>query len=142
MIARLACVGISALLAAQCAARSGTEHVQARVVNEAALDAAVPLPDGVFRVGDPGVTPPAVVKRVYAHYTSQALRDKVRGSVVLRAIVRPSSAVTDVVVLKSLEPGMDEASSNALAQWTFRPGTRDGAAVSVAVTVQMSFTTP
>jgi outer membrane biosynthesis protein TonB len=43
--------------------------------------------------------------------------------------------------VQSLEPSLDAAARDAFAQWEFRPATRRGDPVPVAVSVQMAFTT-
>ena len=130
---------VASFLVTQCASRSAEpQRTQALRDEEAALDAAVPVPDDVYRVRDRGVSPPVLVRSVYSEYTPEA---KVRGSVILRAIIDPKGAGPDVRILRSLEPSLDIAASRALAQWQFQPGTRDGEPVSVAVTVRMAFTT-
>ena len=67
---------------------------------------------------------------------------RVKGRVLLRAIVDHTGAVTDIRILKPLEPSLDEAAIKAAAQWRFRPGTRNGEPVPVAVIMRMAFTTP
>mgnify|MGYP003509931133 FL=1 len=50
--------------------------------------------------------------------------------------------VGDVEVSESLDKvyGLDEAAIQALKQWRFDPGTKDGKPVAVRVEVEMSFT--
>lgn len=49
--------------------------------------------------------------------------------------------VGDVEVTRSLdkEYGLDEEAVKAARQWKFEPGTKDGRAVPVQVTVEMTF---
>lgn len=143
MTFRLIGVLFGLLLSAQCSTKGvDAQRAQAARAEEAAFNAAVPVPDGVYQVGDTGVSPPTLVRSAYAGYTPEAFRAKVRGSVILRAIVDPTGAVSDVRILKPLEASLDVAASKALAQWEFRPGTRSGEPVSVAVVVRMAFTMP
>jgi TonB family protein len=83
-----------------------------------------------------------VTRDVKAQYTADAMRAKVRGSVVLRGIVDISGTVRDVRVEQSLEPSLDVAAREAFAQWEFRPAMRRGQPVAIAISVQMAFTTP
>ncbi len=50
--------------------------------------------------------------------------------------------VGDVKVVRSLDTtyGLDQQAVNAAKQWTFKPGTKDGKAVSVLVTIELRFT--
>jgi TonB family protein len=98
------------------------------------------VPDDVARAGEPGVEPPKLVRQVFAHFTADAMRKKIRGSVYLRGIVDQSGVVRDVCVERALEPSLDAAAGKAFEQWVFRPATREGEPVPVVVTVQMAFT--
>ena len=117
------------------------------VVVVLALTAAVPAlgaaPQGsegpVYTVGD-GVSAPVVVKQVKPQYTAEARRAKVQGTVTLEAIVETDGTVGDVTVTKGLEPGLDEQAVKAARLWRFEPGKKDGKAVRVRITLEMTFT--
>jgi periplasmic protein TonB len=98
-------------------------------------------PPAVYKTGE-GVTAPIVVRDVKPHYTAQAMKERIEGVVVLSAVVLEDGTVGDVQVTRSLDDkyGLDEEAVNALKQWTFRPGTKDGKPVRVQVTVEMAFT--
>jgi TonB family protein len=89
-----------------------------------------------------GVVLPAVVKMVRPEYTRDAMQLGITGSVTLSSIVRTDGHVTDVEVVKSLDPdyGLDQAAVDALKQWEFKPGTKDGRAVSVRIECELKFT--
>jgi len=93
----------------------------------------------VYTVGD-GVSAPVVVKQVKPQYTAEARRAKVEGTVTLEAIVETDGTVGDVTVTKGLEPGLDEQAVKALRLWRFEPGKKDGKAVRVRITLEMTFT--
>ena len=57
----------------------------------------------------------------------------------LGAVVKKDGTVGEVTVKKSLHPQLDEEAVKAMRQWQFKPGTRDGKAVDVAVDVEMTF---
>ena len=96
---------------------------------------------GVYRPGN-GVTLPVLLREVKPQYTSDAMRAKVQGTVLLECIVRPDGSVSDVHVVRSLDPvfGLDAEAVRAARQWRFRPGTRLGEAVSVFITIELTFT--
>jgi len=96
---------------------------------------------GTYRPGN-GVTLPRVLKEVRPQYTSDAMRAKVQGTVLLECIVRPDGSVTDVQVIRSLDPtfGLDQQAILAAKQWRFAPGTRLGEPVSVQITIELTFT--
>ena len=96
---------------------------------------------GTYRPGN-GVTLPRVLKEVRPQYTSDAMRAKVQGTVLLECVVRPDGSVTDVQVIRSLDPtfGLDQQAILAAKQWRFAPGTRLGEPVSVQITIELTFT--
>jgi TonB family protein len=96
---------------------------------------------GVYRPGN-GVTLPVVLREVRPQYTSDAMRAKVQGTVLLECVVRSDGSVGDVQVVRSLDPvfGLDSEAIKAAKQWRFRPGSRLGEAVSVLITIELTFT--
>jgi protein TonB len=96
---------------------------------------------GAYRPGN-GVTLPRVVREVKPQYTSDAMRAKVQGTVLLECIVRPDGSVGDVQVVRSLDStfGLDQEAIKAARQWRFAPGTRLGEPVPVLVTIELTFT--
>lgn len=86
------------------------------------------------------ITPPVVVHEVKPGYTGDAIRRRIQGSVSLSAVVRADGTVGDVKVLKSLDPELDRQAIAAAKQWTFKPGTKDGEPVNVAVNLELTFT--
>jgi TonB family protein len=96
---------------------------------------------GAFRPGN-GVTLPRVLNEVKPQYTSDAMRAKVQGTVLLECVVRPDGAVGDVQVVRSLDStfGLDQEAVKAARKWRFVPGTRLGEPVPVLVTIELTFT--
>jgi protein TonB len=96
---------------------------------------------GVYQPGS-GVTNPVPTLQVKPQYTSDAMRAKVQGSVVLSCVVRPDGSVSDVKVTRSLDSafGLDLEAMKAARQWRFRPGMRQGEPVAVMVTIELTFT--
>jgi TonB family protein len=96
---------------------------------------------GAYRPGN-GVTLPVLIREVRPQYTSDAMRAKVQGTVLLECVVRPDGSVSDITVLRSLDRsfGLDEEAIKAARQWRFRPGTRMGETVPVLITIELRFT--
>jgi TonB family protein len=96
---------------------------------------------GVYQPGN-GVSLPRVLREVKPQYTSDAMRAKIQGTVLLQCVVRPDGSVTDIQVVRSLDPtfGLDQEAIKAARQWRFAPGTRLGEPVAVLVTIQLDFT--
>ena len=93
----------------------------------------------VYQVDDPGVTSPRVVKEVRPQYSAEAMKAKVQGEVVLRAVVSQKGQPTDIRVVQSLEESLDKEAVKALERWLFEPGRRNGDPVRVEVEVMLSF---
>ena len=96
---------------------------------------------GVYRPGN-GITLPQLVREVKPQYTSDAMRAKIQGTVLVECVVRQDGSVGDAHVIRSLDStfGLDEAALAAARQWRFRPGTRMGEPVPVLVTIELTFT--
>src|SRR3954447_1387435 len=96
---------------------------------------------GVYRPGN-GVTLPRVLHEERPAYTSDAMRAKVQGTVLLECVVKPDGSVGDVQVIRSLDPtfGLDQQAVVAARKWRFAPGTRLGEAVPVLITIELTFT--
>jgi TonB family protein len=95
-----------------------------------------------YKVKDPGIVAPVVIKDVKAVYTNEAREKKIQGIIELEAVVLEDGTVGDITVTKSLDKtyGLDDAAVAALKKWEFKPGQKDGKAVKVLVAVEMSFT--
>lgn len=100
------------------------------------------LPDTVPRPS-PGddITPPELVSKVVAKYTSDGMRNKIQGEVEIEALLLPSGDIGEVQVTKSLDAtfGLDDQALCAALQWQFRPATRGGQPIAVIVTLVMEF---
>jgi TonB family protein len=96
------------------------------------------LPKDVFRVGN-GVTAPALVRKVEPEYTEGARIGKLQGTTVLGVDIGPDGVARDFEILRSLEPGLDQKAIDAVQQWQFRPGTKDGVPVTVRATIEVNF---
>lgn len=96
---------------------------------------------GVYRPGN-GVTTPRVLREVRPNYTSDAMRAKVQGVVVLECVVRTDGSVGDVQVTRSLDStfGLDQEAIKAAKAWRFAPGTRMGEPVPVLISIELTFT--
>jgi periplasmic protein TonB len=94
--------------------------------------------DGVYRAGN-GVTKPELLKKVEPEYSEEARKAKFQGVVVLYIVVDPSGNAVNPRVMKSLGLGLDEKAMEAVRQWKFKPGYKDGKPVAVAATVEVNF---
>ena len=92
----------------------------------------------VYKEGS-GVRMPTVLSEVKPDYPPDVMPTGVVGTVTLDCVVLPSGAVGDVKVTKPLHQTLDAVAVAALRKWRFQPGTLDGRAVPVQVTVEISF---
>jgi TonB family protein len=92
----------------------------------------------VYYVGN-GVSEPVMIQTVQPGYTQEARDARVTGTVELQAVIGTDGSVAKVQVTKGLGYGLDENAAKALAQWRFRPGTKDGKPVNVRIEIKMNF---
>jgi periplasmic protein TonB len=94
---------------------------------------------GAFRLGS-GITNPTLIKQTNPAYTSDAMRSKITGIVVLEAVVLADGTVGDVRVLKSLDRGLDQEAIKAAKMWLFTPARdREGKPVPVIASLELTF---
>ncbi|MBI4876423.1 MAG: TonB family protein [Acidobacteria bacterium] len=110
----------------------------------ALLLAAGPTParqeqDGrIYRIGG-GVKAPQLVSKVEPKYTEEARDAKLQGAVKLKLVVNAKGRPENVEVVESLDAGLDRNAIEAVRQWVFEPGTKDGKPVRVLASVELNF---
>lgn len=94
----------------------------------------------MYEVGS-GVSQPTVLREVKPAYTAEAIRNRIQGIVRLAVVVLADGTVGEVTVLRSLDStfGLDAQAVLAAKQWLFNPGMKDGQAVAVRITIEMTF---
>jgi periplasmic protein TonB len=95
--------------------------------------------ENVYHVGRDGVTPPRAIYTVNPSYDEAARKSKLNGFVVLTLIVTPDGNPKDIRIAKSLSPGLDQKSIEAVSRWKFAPATKDGKPVAIELQVQTTF---
>jgi protein TonB len=95
---------------------------------------------GPMRPGN-GVTMPVEIQKGIPRYTSEAMRARIQGAIMVECVVQTSGVCTDIRVKRSFDPafGLDQEAIKAAAQWRFRPGMLRGQAVPVIVTMEIAF---
>jgi periplasmic protein TonB len=93
---------------------------------------------GVYRVGG-GVTAPSLLYKKEPEYSEEARKAKYQGTVLLYVEVDASGKATNIKVQRSLGLGLDEKAIEAVKQWKFKPGYKDGQPVKVAATIEVNF---
>jgi len=94
----------------------------------------------VYGIGN-GVSAPIPLRRPPPTYTTDAMRARLQGVVVLNCVVRPDGRCSDIRVMRSLDMvfGLDDQAIASAREWRFRPGERLGAPVPVLVTLEIAF---
>ncbi len=94
--------------------------------------------DGVYRAGN-GVSQPVVLHKIDPEYSEEARKAKHQGTVIVQIVVDTNGNAVEPKVLKSLGLGLDEKAVEAVKQWKFRPGYKDGKPVRVLAQVEVNF---
>jgi TonB family protein len=97
--------------------------------------------DEATRVGA-GVSAPTVLQRVQPQYTDEARAAGLQGTVVLQAIIGTTGMAKVLKVVKPMDMGLTESAIDAIQQWKFKPATRNGKEVAVAVNIEINFNLP
>ena len=87
----------------------------------------------------PGIAPPTITFRVEPEYTPEARDAKYRGTVVVEGVVHEDGTLEVTDIVRGLEYGLNDKAVEALQQWKFKPGTRDGKAVAVSLKIEVNF---
>ena len=93
---------------------------------------------GPYRVGG-GVTAPRLIYGPDPDFSEEARKAKFQGTVILWAVVGVDGRTHDIRVYRSLGMGLDEKAIEAIRQWKFDPGRRDGVPVAVQIGVEVNF---
>lgn len=85
-------------------------------------------------------TPPRLIKRYPMRYPYLAKRDDITGSITLQFVVTKEGNTVGATVVESDPKGVfDEAAIQAVEQYRFKPGIKDGEAVDVRVNLPIRF---
>jgi TonB family protein len=117
--------------------RGPEPHMAAPTV---AASASPQMVDGspVYRVGN-GVTPPVPTYRIEPSYPQQANQDHVTGTVLVHVIVAADGSVRNATIQKGVRDDLDRAALDAVGKWHFKPAMKDGQAVAVWSTIEVTF---
>jgi TonB family protein len=111
---------------------------QASVKQSAAPRPPLGPEETVSAIGN-GVSAPAVMSKVDPEYSEEARAAKLSGTVRLSVVVDKEGVARNIRVVNSLGSGLDEKAIEAVSQWRFRPGQKDGQPVNVRATIEVNF---
>ncbi len=95
--------------------------------------------NSVYQAGRGGVTAPVPIRRVEPEYSEEARKARAMGSVLVLVEVGPDGRVHNIRIARGFGLGLDEKAVEAVSQWMFRPGTKDGRPVTVAAQIEVAF---
>ena len=86
-----------------------------------------------------GVTAPVVLRKVEPQYTEEARLAQYQGTVIVSTVIGTDGTAQNMQVVGGLGLGLDEKALQAISQWQFKPGTKDGQPVPVIATIEVNF---
>jgi TonB family protein len=93
---------------------------------------------GLFSSAD-RIAPPKILHRVEPRYTREARALGIQGTVLIEVVVDETGNPRDVTVLSPIGFGLDSRAVDAVRQWIFAPGLRNGTPVQTTTTVEVKF---
>jgi TonB family protein len=92
-----------------------------------------------YRVGD-GVAAPKVVRKVEPQYPEALRHQGLSATVVLRVVISSDGKIGSALIERiDGQPAFGAAAIEAVRQWEFKPGMKDGQPVNVEATIEMNF---
>ncbi len=93
---------------------------------------------GAYRPGN-GVSGPRVIYQTDPEFSEEARKAKYQGTCILGLIVDAEGRPTNIHVVTSLGMGLDEKAIEAVKEWKFEPGQKDGHPVPTTINVEVDF---
>jgi TonB family protein len=94
--------------------------------------------EGVYRPGG-AVSAPSLLQKVEPEYSEEARIAKLAGTVVVGGEIGPDGFAHNLRIMRGLGLGLDQKAIEAIQQWRFNPGKKDGQPVSVMVNIEVNF---
>ncbi len=113
-------------------------RAHAEAISKASAKPLPPLPAGVYRMGS-GITAPVPLKREEPDYTEAARLAMLQGTVVVQVVIGTDGLPHNARIVRDLGLGLGENALEAISQWQFKPGSKDGQPVQVAATIEVNF---
>jgi periplasmic protein TonB len=82
---------------------------------------------------------PRPIERILPIYPEKALKERVRGVVLVKVLVSENGSALRAEVEKGVRKDLDAAAVEAALQWRFEPARKGGRAVRTETTVRFSF---
>jgi protein TonB len=85
------------------------------------------------------VTPPRVTRQVNPQYSPGSRGVRIHGSVLIETVVSSHGDPKKTRVVRGLDKEIDAAAVEAVNQWLFAPGKKNGKPVAVRVQIEIQF---
>jgi len=82
---------------------------------------------------------PIAVRKVDPKYPPELIKEHIDGEVILYAIIRKDGSVDSIQLVRGIDPRLDRYAMEALAQWQFRPATREGVPTDIEAVIHIPF---
>jgi TonB family protein len=132
---------IAMAVVAGCALLGGAATAMALSFDVTPQDGAAanaPMHEKVYKVGG-DVTAPVLTYSVDAEFSKKAKDAKYQGVSVVSLVVDAHGMPRHVHTIRKLGMGLDEKAIEAVRQYKFEPGKRNGKPVAVAITIEVNF---
>jgi protein TonB len=93
----------------------------------------------VYSAGRGGVSLPVPLHTVEPEYSDAGRKARLSGSVLVAAEIDAAGHPRNVRIIRGMGLGLDEKALDAVAQWLFKPGMKDGKPVPVRATFEINF---
>lgn len=82
-----------------------------------------------------------VIRKIVPEYSPEATRRGIQGTVYIEAVIIEDGRVVEPRLIHGLlDDELNARAMEAILDWTFKPGTKDGKPVAVIATFTMDFT--
>jgi TonB family protein len=108
-------------------------------ITESQANSHVSFPEVLRASANGGTSAPRLISKVEPQYDEEARVAKYQGTVVLQVVIGPDGLAHNAVVVRSLGLGLDQKAIEAVSQWKFSPGVKDGSPVPIAATIEVNF---
>jgi TonB family protein len=94
---------------------------------------------GNYRPGVNGVSDPTLIYSIEPEFSDEARKARYQGVVLVGLVVGADGLPKNLRILHALGMGLDEKAIEAVKQWRFEPGMKDGKPVATQAQVQLDF---
>jgi TonB family protein len=97
-----------------------------------------PLRERPFRRGS-GVSPPKIISQKDPEFSEPARRAKYQGNALLSIVVDETGQPQKIKIVRPLGMGLDRKAVDAVSNWRFNSGMKDGEPAAVEIAVEVNF---